>query len=274
MTALPIDFRCLVGKYELREVRPAPGEDAPWPDIVRVGDTRLVTPRREAMDKAVQLLLKIQMPKWDAVELKRLADRTASPKRRAEILADLTGILKQIHPAEPCVDPKEFSQMGRAALAIAQQTGLLHVSHRRIEEYDKWRSDPTQPRWGIDGPDRESVQYWYGLSQTIKALFHGPRGHIFSGRGYGGIEIYLSAGSGVTEVRLRPSSTMAMLTYHAAQMIAAGTTIQTCTQCGSSFLGGGSGAGRRGPKKRADARFCSDRCRWTYHNEQNRKSKS
>ena len=68
-----------------------------------------------------------------------------------------------------------------------------------------------------------------------------------------------------------PSSTHEVLIYHAAQMIAKGTESRTCEHCGTTFLSGGTGRGK--DKKRGDARFCSDECRWKFHNKSRRRAR-
>jgi hypothetical protein len=62
---------------------------------------------------------------------------------------------------------------------------------------------------------------------------------------------------------LRPDSMFDALTLVAARMIATGTTFNICENCKTPFLTGGS-RGRN--KRRGDARFCSDRCRYEFHN--------
>jgi hypothetical protein len=70
--------------------------------------------------------------------------------------------------------------------------------------------------------------------------------------------------------KLRPHSLGDALILYAARMIAAGTTLNSCKNCEGPFLSGGS---RERRKKRADATFCSDECRWKYHNEARRKAR-
>lgn len=79
----------------------------------------------------------------------------------------------------------------------------------------------------------ESLEYWINAAQDIQTIFS--------------------------------NDTQAALNYHAAQMIAGGITFQICKNCGTSFFGSGAGHGKI--KKRAGARFCSDKCRWTHHNK-------
>ena len=67
---------------------------------------------------------------------------------------------------------------------------------------------------------------------------------------------------------LRPHDFQGALKLYAARMIATGTTFQICEHCKTPFLNGGA----RG-KKRGDSRFCSDECRYGFHNAKRRKRK-
>jgi len=69
---------------------------------------------------------------------------------------------------------------------------------------------------------------------------------------------------------MRPHDLREALVLCAARMIATGTTFNICENCKAPFLSGG---GRSRNKKRGDARFCSDECRWKYHNESRRKAR-
>ena len=62
---------------------------------------------------------------------------------------------------------------------------------------------------------------------------------------------------------LRPENLFDALTLVAARMVATGTTFNICKNCKTPFLSGGS-RGRN--KRRGDARFCGDRCRYEFHN--------
>jgi hypothetical protein len=101
-----------------------------------------------------------------------------------------------------------------------------------------------------------------------------PVGTILSvGTPVGTMQIHLTCRdqTGRNLLTLRPRTTHDALIYHAAQMIAKGTISQTCEQCGTTFLSGGAGRGKN--KKRGDARFCSDACRWKFHNESRRRAR-
>jgi hypothetical protein len=65
---------------------------------------------------------------------------------------------------------------------------------------------------------------------------------------------------------LRPESLQDALVLYGARMIATGTTFNICENCKAPFLSGGT----RFRNKRGDARFCSNDCRWKWHNEARR----
>src|SRR5262249_41736808 len=67
------DFQCWVGKYEVRPANAVPESDfmaecdlepPNTPHLVQIGPATLRSPRRKALNYAVQLLLQTQMPKW------------------------------------------------------------------------------------------------------------------------------------------------------------------------------------------------------------------
>lgn len=65
---------------------------------------------------------------------------------------------------------------------------------------------------------------------------------------------------------LRPYDIQGALVLYGARMLATGTNFQTCQHCHTPFLSGAGG------KRRGDARFCSDECRYGFHNATRRKS--
>jgi hypothetical protein len=68
---------------------------------------------------------------------------------------------------------------------------------------------------------------------------------------------------------LRPDTLHDALVLYAARMIATGTTFNICENCKAPFLSGGT----RFRNKRGDARFCSNECRWKWHNEERRNAR-
>jgi hypothetical protein len=87
----------------------------------------------------------------------------------------------------------------------------------------------------------------------------------------GAIGIYLVPDEdGKPVLSLKPQSLQEALILCAARMRANGATFQLCDHCHTPFLSGGERRGRG--KRRGDARFCSDKCRASYHNELRRKT--
>jgi hypothetical protein len=68
---------------------------------------------------------------------------------------------------------------------------------------------------------------------------------------------------------LRPRDETQALVLQAARRLATGTEMLFCDHCNTGFLSGGPGRGKN--KRRAGARFCSDKCRWDHNNERRRK---
>jgi hypothetical protein len=122
----------------------------------------------------------------------------------------------------------------------------------------------------------EPVNNWTELSDYLRLVFKGGERRDDEARFFrykhtkvkriGEVGIYLVPdGTGGSRLALRPDSLYSALELCAARMVATGTTFHTCEHCSTPFLGGGAGRGSK--KKRSDARFCSDKCRWTHHNK-------
>jgi hypothetical protein len=197
--------------------------------LAPVGKPRIVKPRRRALDFAVGLLLRTPVPTLDR-------------ERRSKPTAD------------------ELAHLERNALAIAKHIGLLHAMlnpDKLAIDYGDYAKD-----------DGESLLEWFQAARRIQAMFRRPARptEIPVAPAY----VYLAFNSdGSRSMAVRPGFTGDALIYHAAQMIAKGTTSQTCEHCGTTFLSGG---GRGKDKKRSGSRFCNDECRWNHHNEMRRKT--
>jgi hypothetical protein len=151
----------------------------------------------------------------------------------------------------------EVAHLERNSLAIAKHIGLLKAGR-----------DPENSYSSED--NHESLLSWLQLAQSIQLMFDGPPGA--TELGVGRLAIYLAYKPDKSRsMAVRPESTREVLIYHAAQMIAKGTESRTCEHCGTTFLSGGTGRGK--DKKRGDARFCSDECRWKFHNESRRRAR-
>lgn len=136
----------------------------------------------------------------------------------------------------------------------------------------------------------ENLYGWLHLERVLRSVFQG-RGALLPQ--FGGYEVseqnmserekreiellsqnHLSVNvlllpdkQGNQKLTLRPQDLMHALVLQAARKRATGTTFHVCEECNGPFLTGGVG----GRGKRADARFCSDPCRWAFNNERRRK---
>jgi hypothetical protein len=153
----------------------------------------------------------------------------------------------------------------RIALTVARTLGGLNGSKwgdrllewrylayqlRRMFEGKAFIQDPDGDEFAIP-PKRKEVQWPHPGAQE--------RGEL---------KILLVPGRDKKPLlAIRPPDLRNALILYAARMIATGTTFSTCMRCNTPFLSGGSGQS----KKRGDARFCSDECRYKYHNEMRRK---
>jgi hypothetical protein len=288
--AVPLfDFQCWVGKYEINRFDELPAKtnmaafaaeiyqssasdfleadfDAPpdAPYLLQVGSAKFLRPSRKALDHAVGLLLRTEVSKLHRAESDRRLDirkRLKSATSRRRELLELDKIR-----AEPInFDPDELSALKRNVFAIARCIGMLNVLEG-IPDRDEFDSNVTPC---------ESLCHWIAAANTIQLIFSlrdfdefelppqiiAPHDHL---------NLLLSNHPVV--LHIQPSSTRAALIYHAAQMVAQGTTSQTCDKCGEPFLEGGERDPRN--KKRAGSRFCSDKCRYEFHNEARRKAKA
>jgi hypothetical protein len=264
MTEPAIDYKCYVGTYELRRPDEIPGcRPGDLPGIrrlVKVGQSKRVKPRPEAITQAVELLLKARVASFYAAydtwerELSRLTDRFG-----------FEAAVERMKGKPFEIDPYEYADFEKIVLAISRQLGMLRdVGAAILDEGTALSKDHI---------DHEPVEHWIRLADHIKRMFLSRDQHRISQdkqeRSVGMLGIYLSFKSGAASMLLRPNDTMSALIYCAAQMIAKGMSLHNCKHCGTPFLGGGEVNGR---KKRGDARFCTDKCRSSYHNELRRKA--
>jgi hypothetical protein len=131
-------------------------------------------------------------------------------------------------------------------------------------------------------PHGDKLFDWYLLARRLRLMFEGkykpawPTSEQYTwphpiAQHQGDLGIFLVPDKDNRPVfALRPHDLAGALILYAARMIAAGTTLNSCKNCNGPFLSGGS---RERRKKRADATFCSDECRWKYHNEARRKAR-
>jgi len=283
------DFQCWVGKYEIKRFDELPAKtnmaaiagefyessaaeflesdfDAPpdAPYLLQVGPAKSLRPNGKALDHAVGLLLQTEVSKLHRAESERRSDirkRLKSAKSRRRELCELDKIR-----AEPInFDPDQLSALKRNVLAIARCIGMLNVDGG-IPDRDEFDSNVTPC---------ESLRHWIAAADTIQLIFSLRNFHEFDLppqviAPHDHLNLLLSNHPVV--LHIQPSSTRAALIYHAAQLVAQGTTSLICNKCGKPFLEGGERDPRN--KKRAGSRFCSDKCRYEYHNEARRKAKA
>ncbi len=240
------DFHCWVGSYELR-LPNEPSEPlwmaAPFPRLHLTGPAKRVRPRREALDKVVDLLAGLKMPKLER-DSREWGERFGYGEETADM------VRRQLRDGTPRgvePDPEEFAALGRIVSAASKQIGMLG-----------WQ-DVGPPEIGHS----ECLNNWIVLAWNIQLVFQAPR--ISNGPAkVGDLGVFLvNAPKSGTAISIRPSDANAAVIYHAARMVAAGTAFQTCAQCRTPFLAGGM---RGKKKKRAGSRFCSDQCRWDFNN--------
>jgi hypothetical protein len=135
---------------------------------------------------------------------------------------------------------------------------------------------------GAKRPHGDKLFEWYMLARRLRLMFEGkykptwPTSEQYTwphpvAQYQGDLGIFLVPDKDDRPVvALRPHDLEGALVLYAARMIAAGTTLNSCKNCEGPFLSGGI---RERRKKRADATFCSDECRWKYHNEARRKAR-
>jgi hypothetical protein len=155
--------------------------------------------------------------------------------------------------------PSDYTDIAKSALEISSHLGML-MRPADLEQ--------------VPGHIHESLDWWVRSADQIQAMFYGrearrglPDDFIWRA---GSLEIVLFYEPEGISMRLFPDRTSSALIYHTAQMVTNGTKLQNCEYCHSPFLSGGEARG--GGKRRRDARFCSDECRWKHHNEVRSKS--
>jgi hypothetical protein len=204
---------------------------------------------QHALEKQFRYLVQVGRPKM------------VRPRRKALDFA--VGLFLRF-PERPTNPKAEFAppgadeilRMERNVLAIAKQLGLLRTALTPDRSYGESREN-----------QHESLYKWLRFGWWIQSIFAGKLPAEFP---IATLDVFLASKPGGSKIiAVRPVLTSEALAFHAAQMIAKGTTSQICEHCGTTFLSGGRGA----EKKRGGSRFCSDECRWKYHNESRRKAR-
>jgi hypothetical protein len=182
----------------------------------------------------------------------------------------------------------EFTIRRPKAKALEYAVGLL--VHAKKTPFHEVALKVARAIGPIDPEDEDGdpVCLWYYYAYRLRLLLQGKdfmEGEQYTwlrkGEEYvwpdpeypyeeGNLKICLVPGKDNEPVlALRPREVVDALLLCAARMMAAGTTFSICGHCKTPFLSGGT----RFRNKRGDARFCSDECRWRWHNESRRKAR-
>ena len=213
---------------------------------------------------AVLRLLRTKLPNVSSVSRKQSLELQAERVRLGiDPDSDAYDKLWDKKIKETKAKPADYTDIEKSALAISSYLGFL------TGRFDRWTE-----RDGDDLP-HESLKEWVRYADEIQTMFFGREAsaklpeHLMSI--VGRLEIVLFYKPEGVSMLLLPVYTGDALIYHAAQMVTNGTKLQNCEYCHSPFLSGGETRDRG--KRRSDARFCSDECRWKFHNEARSKAK-
>ena len=267
------DWECWVGAYEIWPAERLRAENLTvqgpqfsvedGPHLVQVGPAKRITPKRSAFDMAVLRLLQAKLsPNITRWARKQSIERHAEDVRLGSAGAEARSVewhQKIKKEKEKPIKPSDYADIEKAALTISGSLGFLFTS-----DYGGMTHTDLGYR------HYESLGHWIDCADEIQAIFHGRdlrRGlpkNLFK-YVFGRLDMILLYKDGGVSLHLRPDRTRSALIYHACQMVTNGTKLQNCEHCNSPFLSGGEAGG--GGSKRRDARFCSDECRYGYHNE-------
>jgi hypothetical protein len=194
-----------------------------------------------------------------------------------------------------CGIPEDELPLYLGYVAVAGKLKRYRIKAEKLEKavrllvtgLDKGRKTPfytialtVSRAIGTPFSHKDSIETWYQIAERLRFVFEG-RG--WSSRSQkvltwpdpetqyvGELGIFLVPGKNNKPVlALRPDNLQQALEFTAARMKATGTTFNVCEHCKSPFLSGGV----RFRAKRGDAKFCSDACRWRWHNESRRKAR-
>jgi len=168
----------------------------------------------------------------------------------------------------------------KVALTVARAIGTIMSSGEEIDEEADEEAAKLSRKYGLPDQRGDDVPLWYAVAYRLRLIFEvkafvDDEEYIWpapEARHKGDLGVYLIPDKDNKPVlALRPADLEQALVLYAARMHANGTSFGVCKKnCKAPFLSGGS-RGRN--KKRGDARFCSDECRWKFHNESRRKAR-
>jgi hypothetical protein len=145
---------------------------------------------------------------------------------------------------------RDFAQLdgsSRACVGFAHRWGFLKVQQfdrERAESLAEWRREIESMKWWIAMIERDTGMPFGRAASSIGAT----------------AGVFLQVGGAPSpSVVLRPTTLIDAMRLQMALFFAGGNQFSTCVQCGRSFA--------IGEARRSDAKFCSDTCRFRYHNK-------
>jgi hypothetical protein len=160
---------------------------------------------------------------------------------------------REIEPIKPLDFHKELfldfaalDDSPSACVGFASRWGLLKV----LQISERPRAEPLADwREGIG-----SMRRWIAQLKDKTA----PRGRSMSAIGTQ-TDVFLQFGAHTPSLVLRPATLIDALRLQMADFFSDGNAVAACIECGKTFA--------TGEARRADAKFCSDSCRFRYHNK-------
>jgi hypothetical protein len=132
-----------------------------------------------------------------------------------------------------------------ACVVFASRWGFL-----KLQRFDPERAEPL----ALWRSEINSMKRWIFLIGDKTA----PRGRSLSSIGTS-TNVFLQFGSPHPSLVLQPAGLIDAMRLQMAKFFSGGNELATCTECTELFA--------IGSAKRADAKFCSDSCRFRYHNK-------
>jgi hypothetical protein len=249
MPAELMDFRCFVGTYEIKSIDELPAKARAYEEKHPAANMDHDGSKMDRLFAGADIarLFLVQVGPAKAVPAKRKA------------LEYAVGLLLQTETDLGAAET--ISKLKRNVLLISKSIGMLETD--------------DEARVGL----REDLSSWIRTARSIQGLFElqdvKKKGAFYEHTpeemevDVGLLKILISYHPDHPSIQLRPDTMRSALLYCAAQMLNRGMTAHACDNCSTVFLGGGE-RGRN--KKRAGSRFCSDGCRYEFHNRQKAKA--
>jgi len=134
----------------------------------------------------------------------------------------------------------------KACVEFANDWGLI-----KVQQFERDHAEPLS----LWRSEINSVKHWVAILRNKTAR----RGRSMTAIGTS-TDVFLRFGSSPTPlVVLRPKSLIDFMRLQMAQFFSGGNELADCVECGNAFA--------VGVTKRVDSKFCTDACRFRYHNK-------